>query len=69
MGFVDVPEIVYEIICSAISKLDKGEEYFNTYDLVAEILINKIFEIEKYTFVRGKGNDPKSGNIPMETFE
>ena len=28
-----------------------------------------MFEVEKYSFVRGKGNDPKSGNVPMEAFE
>jgi hypothetical protein len=31
--------------------------------------LNKVFEVEKYSFVRGKGNDPKSGNVPMEAFE
>ncbi len=60
---------MFEVICEVIAKLDKGEEYFNTHELIGEILLNKVFEVEKYSFVRGKGNDPKSGNVPMETFE
>lgn len=68
MGFADIPETVYEVICEAVSRLDKKDEYFNTHELIGQILINKVFEVEKYSFVRGKGNDPKSGNIPMQTF-
>lgn len=32
--------------------MDRGEEMFNTLDLINEIKLHKDYEIEKYTFIK-----------------